>query len=107
MSTKTLSFMEFVAGLGRREAQIVAFAHSGDGAVPGSIVATAAPHDFLEVSGQKGADRGIFRCRQDAHFAKKISIQLSRDVRFLPGCVFFGLHGRLTAGLTGQHQFTR
>jgi len=68
--------MEFVAGLGRREAQIVAFAHSGDGAVPGSIVATAAPHDFLEVYGQKGADRGIFFCRQDAHFAKKIPIQL-------------------------------
>jgi hypothetical protein len=33
VSTKNLSFMELVAGLGWRKTQIVAFANPGDGAV--------------------------------------------------------------------------
>ena len=82
VSTKYLSLMKFVAGLGWRPLQLHAFSEPSERAPPSLVEGLSLPHEGFEPVGQKGTNRPPLLGRHDARLAQQIRVEFERDVGF-------------------------
>jgi hypothetical protein len=81
VSTKYLSLMKLVPGLGRRPLKIETFLQPSERPSAGPVERLALAHDPFEPVSQKGAYRPPFLGREDTRLAQQIGIELERHVR--------------------------